>query len=92
MNIFDAAVALLVVAIVVPLTVVMMRHRDRLLKKFDQGNMTVRSTCHLVDGAKLCVVDVGDLTVLCAVSRTGYISMQLMPARGLVPQGSEGQS
>jgi hypothetical protein len=92
MNIFDAAVALLVVAIVVPLTVVMMRHRDRLLKKFDQGNMAVRSTCHLVDGAKLCVVDVGDITVLCAVSRTGHIALQLMPVRGFVPQAHEAQS
>lgn len=92
MNIFDAAIALLVVAIVVPLTVVMMRHRDRLLKKFDQGNMSLRSTCHLVDGAKLCVVDVGDITVLCAVSRTGSISMLLMPSRSPVPQGIEAQS
>ena len=92
MNIFDAAVAVLVIAIVVPLTVVMMRHRDRLLKNFDQGQMKIRSTCQLVDGAKLCLVDVGDVAVLCAISRTGQVSMQLMPALGLVPQGTEVQS
>ena len=92
MSIFDAAVALLVVAIVVPLTVVMMRHRDRLLKNFDQGEMKIRSTCHLVDGAKLCLVDVGDVTVLCAVSRAGQISLQLMPGRELVSPGTEVRS
>jgi hypothetical protein len=80
MALYDVALALLVVAIVVPLTIVMMRHRDKLLKNFDQNTMKILSTCHLVDGAKLCLVDVDGVTVLCALSRTGHISVQFMPA------------
>jgi hypothetical protein len=80
MSIYDVALALLVVAIVVPLTIVVMRHRDRLLKNFDHNTMKIRSTCHLVDGAKLCLVDVEGVTVLCALSRAGHISVQFMPA------------
>jgi hypothetical protein len=91
MGIFDAAVALLVVAIVVPLTIVAMRHRDRLLKNFEPSEIKVRSTCHLVDGAKLCLVDVGDVTLVCAISRAGHITLQLMPEKRLLPHGAEAQ-
>lgn len=91
MTLFDAALALLVVAIVVPLTIVVMRHRDKLLQNFDHNQMKIISTCHLVDGAKLCLVDVEGVTVLCALSRAGHISVQCMPAHSARSETAKGQ-
>ncbi len=79
MTIFDAAIALLVVAIVVPLTIVAMRHRDRLLKNFDHKDFKIRSSCQMADGVRLTLVDIGTVTVLYAQSRAGHVSLQVMP-------------
>ena len=92
MTLFDAALALLVVAVVVPLTIVVMRHRDKLLQNFDHNQMKILSTCHLVDGAKLCLVDVEGVTVLCALSRAGHISVQFMPPHSGVTEAAKVQS
>jgi flagellar biogenesis protein FliO len=79
MNWHEAALILVLVVVFIPLTVVLMRTRDRLAKQFgQQDGITLHASRHIGDGVKLCVVDVEGLRVLCAYGRNGEPTLHVL--------------
>ncbi len=54
-------------------------YRDRLQNKFVTGPIALKGSIHLGDGARLCLVEVDGINVLCGVGRQGVGSMQILP-------------
>ncbi len=57
---------------------VLMRFRDKLNRRFVSGVIAVRATADLGSGARLAVVEVDGLRVLCGLDRSGVQTMQVL--------------
>ena len=52
------------------------RYRDRLNRHFTQGPMTMRGMLHLGDGARVYLIDVEGVSLVCGVGRNGIGAIQ----------------
>lgn len=74
--------ALLGVLIVVG--VVLSRYRDRLNSYFGPRTRSTRASLDIAPGARLTVVEIDGMTVVCGISRSGITALQVVSTS---PQG-----